>query len=253
MRCVQRRACPRPLHLNLSQRPDSANQLHYVIEEGGTEAKLGKPRAFIEIAWRRYTKHSKNKVQEIQAALTPIAEKFQHFHPFLGVILAGEFTKSSLEQLTSHCFNVVHCPYDTITQAFSSENVDVFYDEHTEDSEVETKIRRLERLGKRRRERIATNLRVTVSEYFEEFSDSLHISLNRRVQSVSVLALAGKQTQFNSVRDAVHYISEYKQATSISTFVRYELNVQYTNGDEIRGVFQEKGRAIEFLRSAEHA
>ena len=27
MRCVQRRACPRPLHLNLSQRPDSANQL----------------------------------------------------------------------------------------------------------------------------------------------------------------------------------------------------------------------------------
>ena len=27
MWCVQRRACPRPLHLNLSPRPDSANQL----------------------------------------------------------------------------------------------------------------------------------------------------------------------------------------------------------------------------------
>ena len=30
MRCVQRRACPRPLHLNLSQRPDSANQLPFM-------------------------------------------------------------------------------------------------------------------------------------------------------------------------------------------------------------------------------
>ena len=31
MRCVQRRACPRPLHLNLSPRPDSANQLLRIL------------------------------------------------------------------------------------------------------------------------------------------------------------------------------------------------------------------------------
>ena len=31
MWCVQRRACPRPLHLNLSPRPDSANQLRQIF------------------------------------------------------------------------------------------------------------------------------------------------------------------------------------------------------------------------------
>ena len=224
--------------------------LDYVIEEGGTEDRLGKPRAFIEIAYRRYTKHSKNKVQEIQAALTPIAERFQYSGPFLGAILAGEFTKPSLEQLTTHSFNIVYCPYETLTKAFSSEDIDVFYEENADQREVEDKIRRFDKIGKRRRERIAENIRSAVREQFAEFRQSLHISLSRRVKSVSVLVLAGKQSLFNSVWDAVQYISEYDQTTSFSRFMRYELNVRYTNDDEIRGTFQEKDRAIDFLRSA---
>ena len=69
--------------------------LDYVMEEGGSEAVQGRPRAFIEIAWRRYTKHSKNKAQEIQGAITPLAETYQDSHPFLGAVLAGEFTEPS--------------------------------------------------------------------------------------------------------------------------------------------------------------
>ena len=39
----------------------NTHDLDYVIELGGTEESLGIPKAFIEIAWRRYTKHSRNK------------------------------------------------------------------------------------------------------------------------------------------------------------------------------------------------
>ena len=33
------------------------HDLDYVLERGGTEQKIGVPAAFIESAWRRYTKH----------------------------------------------------------------------------------------------------------------------------------------------------------------------------------------------------
>src|SRR5690349_3737803 len=41
----------------------NSHDLDFVIEAGGTAKKVGRPVAFIEAAWRRYTKHSKNKVQ----------------------------------------------------------------------------------------------------------------------------------------------------------------------------------------------
>lgn len=53
----------------------NGHDLDYVLERGGTASKVGTPVAFIESAWRRYTKHSKNKAQEIQGAVLPIAEK----------------------------------------------------------------------------------------------------------------------------------------------------------------------------------
>lgn len=56
---------------NLGNRHD----LDHVIERGGTEDEVGIPAAFIETAWRRYTKHSKNKAQELQAAVLPVLAK----------------------------------------------------------------------------------------------------------------------------------------------------------------------------------
>jgi hypothetical protein len=52
----------------------SRHDLDFVLEQGGTDAVIGNPVAFIELAWRRYTKHSKNKVQEIEGAVNPICE-----------------------------------------------------------------------------------------------------------------------------------------------------------------------------------
>ena len=60
------------------------HDLDYVLERGGTEEKLGVPVAFIESAWRRYTKHSKNKVQEVEAAVMPVALTFSRHQPFCG-------------------------------------------------------------------------------------------------------------------------------------------------------------------------
>src|SRR3972149_1431769 len=70
--------------------------LDYVLERDGSNGKMGKPVAFIETAWRRYTKHSRNKAQEIQGALMPLLETHKDDAPFLGAILAGVFTDGAL-------------------------------------------------------------------------------------------------------------------------------------------------------------
>ena len=86
----------------------NVHDLDFVIEKNGTDKKIGKPVAFIESAWRRYTKHSRNKAQEIQGAILPLAETYSESNPFLGAILAGVFTEGALNQLKSHGFSVLY-------------------------------------------------------------------------------------------------------------------------------------------------
>ena len=109
------------------------HDLDFVIERGGTDTVVGEPVAFIEVAWRRYTKHSRNKAQEIQGAILPLAEKHKWNNPFLGAVLAGEFTDGSLDQLRSLGFQVLYFPYDSLVAAFTSENIDIRFDEDTPD------------------------------------------------------------------------------------------------------------------------
>ncbi|MEG4172922.1 MULTISPECIES: hypothetical protein [unclassified Microcoleus] len=87
------------------------HDLDFVIEIDGTDDQLGTPVAFIESAWRRYTKHSKNKAQEIQGAILPIIELHHLLAPFFGAVLAGEFTKPALAQMRNNGFAIIYIPY----------------------------------------------------------------------------------------------------------------------------------------------
>ncbi len=227
----------------------NSHVLDYVIEEGGSETVLGKPRAFIEVAWRRYTKHSKNKAQEIQGAIAPITETYREHAPFLGAVLAGEYTEPSLTQLRSHGFNFIYCSYDTLCQAFASEQADISYDERTSVEELQRKVDALERMSQSQRDGIATQIRDLHSDQFKRFFGTLRSSLGRRIEYVVVLPLSGTQHRFHAVRDAVRYISDHDTSTPSSEFVQYELTVRYSNGDNVCGTFHDRSDAIGFLNS----
>ena len=107
----------------------NAHDLDFVIEREGTDHQIGRPVAFIESAWRRYTKHSRNKAQEIQGAILPLAEKYRWNNPFLGTVLAGVFTEGSLDQLRSLGFQVLYFPYESLVAAFQSEGIDIAFDD----------------------------------------------------------------------------------------------------------------------------
>ncbi len=123
----------------------NVHDLDYVLERDGASNAMGTPVAFIEVAWRRYTKHSRNKAQEIQGAILPLAERYQWSNPFLGAVLAGVFTQGSLEQLRSLGFHVLYFPYDTIVAAFAFQSIDVAFDETTPDTAFLRCVRQIEK------------------------------------------------------------------------------------------------------------
>lgn len=226
----------------------NAHILDYVLEEGGSESVEGRPRAFIETAWRRYTKHSRNKAQEIQGAVLPLAETYRDCSPFLGAVLAGDFTTASLEQLESHSFCIAYCPYDEIVGAFRRVGVDVSFEEGTSEVELQRKVDVFERTSAMKRNRISQEILDAGKATFDSFFSALRDSLERHVKEILVLALSGMSHKFDSITNAVHFVSSHDESASMSRFVRYEIIVRYTTGDEVRGDFRNKKRAITFLQ-----
>lgn len=137
----------------------NAHDLDYVLEQGGAEDVQGRPKAFIESAWRRYTKHSRNKAQEIQGAIVPLAETYADCKPFLAVTLAGVFTENSLKQLESHEFSILYIPYKSILKAFSAVGINAAFDERTPDAELQSKVDAYEALNPKRKCKIVTTLK----------------------------------------------------------------------------------------------
>ena len=76
----------------------------------------------------------------------------------------------------------------------------------------------------------------------------METSINRVVESVQIVSLYGSQKVLLNVKDAIKFISQYKENNDGSKFLKYEIMIKYNNGDKIDAVFQDKDAAIRFLR-----
>jgi hypothetical protein len=227
----------------------NAHDLDFVLERGGTETAIGAPVAFIETAWRRYTKHSRNKAQEIQGAVQVLALTHKYSCPFTGAILAGVFTEGALNQLRSLGFHTLYFPYASIVQAFRSEGLDADFDENTSEREFRAKLNRWNALGRRAKSRLADCLVTAQAKQISDFLSALSTTVRRRIERIVVIPLHGREADCRSVDEAIALISRY-EATSVRGKVRkYEIQVRYSNGDKITAEFTEKTAALEFLTS----
>jgi hypothetical protein len=223
------------------------HKLDIVFEEGGTEDSFGKPRAFIEMAWRRYTKHSKNKAQEIAGAIVPLISQYRKYSPFYGVIIAGEFTGSSITQMTSQGFQVVYFSYDTIVQAFATVGINARWEENTPESELQRRIGIFEDLSDDQRMLIVQKLIVLNSEQLQIFCHRLEQSLLRKIERVRIFSLHGISTELKSIEAAYDYIASYDETTCNAPLVKFEIIITYNNGDRIEAQYADKQSALSFL------
>jgi hypothetical protein len=233
------------------------HDLDYVLERGGTEEKLGVPIAFIESAWRRYTKHSKNKVQEIEAAVMPVALTFSRHQPFCGAVLAGEFTRNALQQLESKGFGVLHIPYDSILAAFKELGIDASSEDGvagTTEKQFREKIAKWESLAQPK----ATNLLLTKihalhGREIEDFKQRLEDALNRQVATVRLTVLRGHSVECSDVDSAIAYLIEEEKSDRLredgEQREAFEVQVRFNTGARIEATFPKRAEAIAFLRT----
>jgi hypothetical protein len=226
----------------------NGHDLDFVLEKGGTPQQIGTPVAFVETAWRRYTKHSRNKAQEIQGAIVPLALTHKSHAPFIGVILAGEYTTGSLTQLKSLGFQILHFSYEAVVKAFKTVRINADFDEDTPDAEVSRKVQAWQRLSAKKKKALAAALVGSNQEGVTQFRHALDSAITRQVQRVIVLPLYGRAHECGSVAQAIRFIEGHDEQNCEGPLARYEVQIRYTNGDRIEGQFNDKQAAIEFLR-----
>lgn len=230
----------------------NSHDLDFVIEKGGSENVRGRPLAFIEAAWRRYTKHSRNKAQEIQGAILPIAEKYDWDKPFLGVILAGVFTNGSLNQMRTSGFEVALFPYETIISAFSSIGINAEFDENTPDATFQDAIDIIDIISLEARAKLKQNLVDLNQNLLDHFFTELQATLDRQIEKIILIPLHGQQSEFVTILEAITFIENYSEyGLREGNFRKYEIIVRYSNGDKIDASFQSKEKAVSFFHYIE--
>ena len=237
-------------------RKDVYGNSHYldiVIEKDGSEEKFGKPVGFIEVGWRRYTKHSKNKAQEIAGAILPIIDRYKDIAPFYGTVLAGDFTDNAIKQLISEGFCVIYFSTDTVFKAFSEENIDIRFEQDTSDDKLQEFCNAIDNMSQKKINKVRKFLMDRNEKEIEAFDKALLDSLNRKISSISVVALYGETKEFNNIPSACAYLSSIKpyEADRLD-MVKIEIKISFNNEDSISMVFHEKQRAIIKLRELQN-
>lgn len=226
----------------------SRHDLDFVIEKGGTEEHIGEPVAFIELAWRSYTKHSKNKAQEISGAVNPICEKYELSKPFKGAILSGQFTESSINQLKSDNFHVLYIPFEKLVRAFSTHGLDIDFNEDSKELDVKKKYASVsKRSNKFLLEKVRQDILKSCETEINQFVSELSLSYNRKIKTICILPLHGTRTEVIDVEKAIDFINDYDNIPEVNHLEYIEVIVTYNNGTIIQCQFKEKAEAIEFL------
>lgn len=229
----------------------NSHKLDYVIEKNGTEEKFGIPIAFIEIAWRRYAKHSKNKAEEIGDVLDVMYKTYSKTHPFKGAILAGVFTEPAIEQLKSKGITVAYIDYNSVISQFSNYGLSIEWEENTDVESLANKVSQLETYIKINKKKIISDMISLNKEEFEKFTSELKKNFDRTIAKIIVIPLHGGKNSFAIGTEAIEFIEQYDEnAEEHYEFNSYEIFVEYKDGlGEIRGTFLDKEKAIKFINS----
>lgn len=222
------------------------HDLDFVLERGGTENKIGVPVAFIESAWRRYTKHSRNKAQEIQSAILPLAAKYKSASPFVGVVLAGVFTEGALTQLKSHGFDVLYFPYESVIKAFGKFGINADFEEKTTEADFRMRIERWNKLPNK--EDVAKELLKLNKKVVDGFLSSLADSVSRFIERIIILPLHGQESVSNTITEAIDFLEQYSDGKPNLPLNKFEIIIKYNTGDRIEASFKDKKDSIVFLK-----
>lgn len=228
---------------------NNRHNLDFVLERNGTPLTFGTPVAFIEVAWRRYTKHSVNKAGEIANALLPLRRTYARTRPFTGAVVAGVWTDGGLGQMTNQGINILYIPFSEIVQAFAAYDIDVYFEESTAEAHLQAQVDAWEALSSAQREALALSLMRQSQDRYAAFRVQLDEHLRRQISRVLILPLHGDTLVFDTPDEAVASLLRYAPGQVPASLVRIEVQIRYSNGDKIDAEFHDISEAVAFLEA----
>ena len=223
------------------------HDLDYVLERNASENTRGDPVAFIELAWRRYTKHSRNKAGEIEGALFHL--KTTYSGAFLGAILAGEWSKGSLEQMKARGIKLLHIPFETVATTFDTKGIDLRYGEQSSSDVKWQIIEQWESLSQTDIEALQESFAEKISQKYRDFLFELEQSLIRRVSGVRIWYLYGQTEQYSNASEAISALKRQSEKANNLNLTKFEIQIRFSNSDRVEGEFHQREDAINFLKS----
>jgi len=145
-------------------------------------------------------------------------------------------------------FTVLHCPHETIVRAFESAGINISLEDKTGEADIERRIEAFVSLSPDQKARIRQQIISLNHEAFASFFDALRDNLGRRVKEILVRPVFGLDNTFSSVEEAISFISIHDEGIPRGNFVRYEIQVRFSNGDRIEADLGARDRTIEFLK-----
>lgn len=191
----------------------------------------------------------KNKAQEIQGAILPLVATHRNFAPFIGVILAGEFTEGAIAQLKSVGFHLLYFPYEIIVKGFNKFGIDASSEETTSEKEFQAKIKKWKSFEER--DKLARYLLRLNKEQVKIFFSTLEKAVSRFITSISITVLHGEPHTVRNIENAIQFIRSYKSGNENLPVLKYEILIKYNNADKVEGTFKDSNSAVEFLSSFE--
>jgi hypothetical protein len=228
----------------------NVHDLDFVLERAGSKTERGVPAAFVESAWRRYTKHSRAKAQEIQGAVLPLVTRWANVGPVPATVVAGEWSAPSLTQLRSSGFVVCHLNFAATVSVFAKFGIDIRGGgEGTSDSFWRQEVDKLLKLSAQDRKELSNQLRSDNFTKLAIFAEELKKHISQKINYVLVLPLHGSSSTFSTVEEAVREVMAYDTTSGSHPLVRFEVRIVYTNSDVINASFGVAADAVAFLET----
>ncbi len=238
--------------LSLLDSHGNKHDLDFVIERGDTQSGAGAYVAFVECAWRRFTKHSKAKAQEIQGAVLPLISRWAAVGPVPAAIVAGRWSRPSIKQLETSGFVILQLDFDTTVEVFGKFGINIKGPENVQaekvpDSFWAAQVHIFQQLSDRDLTRLSEKLRQANGDDFVSFAAELVSRIVRTVAHVKFHPVHGRSYEMNSIEEAISAVHAYDLSLT-HPLIRYEFEVVYTNQDIIKGSYSSLEAAEDFLR-----
>lgn len=144
-------------------------------------------------------------------------------------------------------FHVLHFPYESLIAAFQSEGFDILFDEDTPDQMFEAMNRRIENAPTEQIARIRSHLVNSNQASINEFIATLSQRIDRHVTRVVIVPLYGRTNVFSTLDDALRFLDSHMIYEGSGDFRKYEVRVEFSNGDRVEASFDTKTRVKTFL------